>query len=64
MTAAITTDELDRLSRGIVAMPGRLIVTGLYIGCLVLDVIWQISPTNIARFADLPPKKWTGLSCF
>lgn len=51
MTAAITTDELDRLSRRIVAMPGRLIVTGLYIGCVVLDVIWKISPTNLAQFA-------------
>ena len=51
MTAAITPDELDRLSRRIVAMPGRLMVTGLYIGCVVLDVIWQISPTNLVRFA-------------
>src|SRR5689334_12476110 len=51
MAAAISTNALDRLSRSIVAKPGRLMVTGLYIGCLVLDVIWQISPTNLGRFA-------------
>lgn len=45
MTAAITTNELDRLSRRIVAKPARLMVTSSYIGCVVLDVISQISPT-------------------
>lgn len=32
-------------------MPGRAMVTGLYIGCVILDVIWQISPPSLARFA-------------
>jgi hypothetical protein len=51
----ITTDELDRLGKNIVAMPGRIIIGALSICCIVLDVIGliglNIAPAGIAKFA-------------
>lgn len=51
----ITTDELDRLGKKIVAMPARIIIGALSICCLALDVIGllglEVSPTGLGRFA-------------
>jgi hypothetical protein len=55
MSIMISEDELDRLSKRIVAMPGRVIVTGLIMCCVILDVIGllglEISPTGLARLS-------------
>jgi hypothetical protein len=51
----ITTDELDRLGKNIVALPARIIVGALAICTVVLDVIGllglEIAPAGVAKFA-------------
>jgi hypothetical protein len=51
----ITTVELDRLSKKIVAMPARIIIAALAICCIVLDMIGllglETSPAGVASFA-------------